>query len=70
MNINEEFRTFVNANQTVFLRIHLNASKTRTRFFYENRGHTLVENIMILTCAKIHRKILMFGEVGAPESSF
>ena len=25
---------------------------------------------MILTCAKIQRKILMFGEGGAPESSF
>ena len=25
---------------------------------------------MILTCARIQRKILMFGEVGVPESSF
>ena len=25
---------------------------------------------MILTCAKIETKILMFGEVGAPESFF
>ena len=31
----------------------------------ENRGHNFVENAMILTCAKIQRKILMFGEVGA-----
>ena len=70
MNISEEFRTFVSANQTVFLKIHLNASKTKIKFFYENHGHALVENVMILTYAKIHRKILMFGEVGAPESSF
>ena len=38
--------------------------------FFENRGHTLIENAMILTCAKIQRKVLMFGEVEAPESSF
>ena len=25
---------------------------------------------MTLTCDKIQRKVLMFGEVGAPESSF
>ena len=36
----------------------------------ENSGHPFVENAMILTCAKIQRKILMLGEVGAPESSF
>ena len=38
--------------------------------FFENRGHTFVENAMILTCANIQRKLLMFGKVGAPESSF
>ena len=28
------------------------------------------ENATTLTCAKIQRKLLMFGEVGAPESFF
>ena len=31
---------------------------------------TFVENAMILMCANVQRKILMFGEVEAPESSF
>ena len=26
------------------------------------------ENVTTLTCAKIQRKVLMFGDVGAPES--
>ena len=38
--------------------------------FFENRGHTFVENTMIISCDKIQRKVLRFGEVGAPESSF
>ena len=49
MNINADFRIFVNV---------------------ENRGHTFVENARILTYANIQRKVLMFDEVGAPESSF
>ena len=36
----------------------------------ESQGHTFVKNVMTLTCAKIQKKILMFGEIGAPESSF
>ena len=38
--------------------------------FFENPGYIFVENGIILTCNRIQRKILMFGEVGAPESSF
>ena len=34
--------------------------------FVENRRHTFVR--ILLTCAKIQRKVLMFGEVGTPES--
>ena len=30
---------------------------------------TFVENAMVFTSAKIQRKVLMFGEVRAPESS-
>ena len=44
--------------------------KLKLIFFFENRGHTFVENATILTYAKIQRKILMFGQVGAPESYF
>ena len=36
----------------------------------ENRKHTFAENVLILTCARIQRKILKFGEAGDPESSF
>ena len=39
-------------------------------FFLKNRGHAFVENAMILTWAKIQKKILLFGDVRAPESSF
>ena len=42
----------------------------KTKTFFENRGHTFVENTMILTCTKIQTKMLMFGKVGASESSF
>ena len=49
MNINADFRIFVNV---------------------ENRRHTFFENARILTYANIQRKVLMFDEVGAPESSF
>ena len=31
---------------------------------------TFVENAMILMCANVQRKILMFGEVEAPECPF
>ena len=69
----------MNASLSVFLR-KKNKSKNKIkiktklelkpRFFWENSGNPFVENAMILTCAKIQRKILTFGEVGAPESSF
>ena len=38
--------------------------------FLANCGHSFVKNAMILACAKVQRTISMFGEVGAPESSF
>ena len=43
--------------------------KLKPKSFFENRGHTFVENAMILACAKVQRKVLMFGEVLAPPSS-
>ena len=70
MNINVDFRTFVSASHTVFLKKSKTQIKLKPRFFLENREHTFVENTMILIYAKIQRKILMFGEVGAPESYF
>ena len=57
MNINVDFRIFVNASH-----------KIKTKFFFENRGDAFVENAII--CTKIQRKILMFGEPGALESHF
>ena len=42
----------------------------KPKAFFENRGHAFVENAMILTRALIQTKILMFLEVGAPQSSF
>ena len=69
MNINVDFRIFVNASHSIFLKKHENTNKTKTKHFLENRGHSFVDNDMILTCAKIQRKILLFGEVGALESS-
>ena len=36
----------------------------------DKHGHTFVENLMTLPCAKIQGKISMFGKVGAPENSF
>ena len=44
--------------------------KLNSKFFLENRGQAFVKNAMILTCARIQRKILMFDEVRASESSF
>ena len=70
MNINADFRIFVNTSHSVFLKIRLNTNKIKTKNFFQNRGHTFVENVMILTFAKIQRKVSMFGQVGAPESSF
>ena len=58
----------MNATHSVFLKNTKTQIKLKTIFF-ENGGHTLVENAMILICAKIQRKIL-FGEVEAPESYF
>ena len=70
MNINVDFKTFVSASHSAFLKKHKNANKTKTKNFFENHGRTFIENAMILTCPKIQRKILMFDEVGAPESYF
>ena len=39
-------------------------------FFLENQGHIFVENTIILRCAKIQRKISIFGEVRAPKRFF
>ena len=44
--------------------------KLNSKFYLENRGQAFVKNAMILTCARIQRKILMFDEVRASESSF
>ena len=68
MNINIDFRISLNASHIVFLKKQ-NTKKIKTKSFFENRGHNFVKNAMILTCAKIQTKILMFGEVGGPEKS-
>ena len=57
----------MNASHSVFKN-----TKTQIKskpIFFENHGHTFVENAMILACAKIQRRVL-FGEVGALGSSF
>ena len=64
VNIKVDFRIFVNASHSVFLKKHQNVNKIKTKTFFENRGHAFVENAMVLTCIKIQRK------VGAPESCF
>ena len=69
ININADFRISVIPSHSVFLNKYWNTNKTKTKFFLKNRGRTFVENAMILTCEKIQRKVLMFGKVGAPESS-
>ena len=69
MNINVDFRILGNATHNVFFKKQ-NTNKIKTKIFFEICGTTFVENAMILTCAKIQRKILMIGEVGIPESSF
>ena len=45
-------------------------TKSKPKFCFENRGHTFAEIVMILTCAKSQRKVLMLGEVGASENYF
>ena len=70
MNINVAFRIFVNASHSVPLKNTKTQIRLKPIFFFENRGHTFVENAMILTCPEIQRKLLMFGEVGTPESYF
>ena len=70
MNVAVDFRIFVNANHSVFSKKYYNVNEIKTKYFFENRKRTLVENAIILTCTKIQRKILIFGEVGAPESCF
>ena len=70
LNINTDFRIFVNASHSVFWKKHENTNKIKTKYFFENCGHNFVKNATTLACAKIQRKVLMFGEVGAPESSF
>ena len=69
MNINVDFKILVNVSHNVFLKRHKNTNKVKPIFFFENCEHTFIENAIILICAKIQRKILMFGEVGAPEIS-
>ena len=69
MSIIVDFWTFVSASNSIFLKKNTKTQiKLKPIFFFENRRHTFVKNAMILTCAKIQRKIIMFGEVGAPES--
>ena len=45
MNINVDFKIFMNASHSVFLKKHQNKIKTKT--FLENRGQTFVENAII-----------------------
>ena len=68
MNINGDFRIIVNANHGAFMKNTKTQIKLKPIFFFENCGHTFVEIAMILTCANIQRKILMFAEVGDSES--
>ena len=70
MNITVDFRIFVNASYSVFLKKYYNVNEVKIKYLFENLGRTLVENAMILKCIKIQRKMLIFGEVGAPESYF
>ena len=73
ININADFRIFVNVSHSIFLKKkkkHKNSNKIKPKLIPNNRGHTFAENSMIFTCAKIQWKVLMFGEVAAPESSF
>ena len=59
-NINVDFRIFVNAGYSIFLK-KKNNTKTQIKLrlsFLENCGHTFVENAMILAWAKLQRKIL------------
>ena len=70
IKIKVDLRAFVNTSYSVFLKKDWNTYKIKTKFCLENPSHTFTENAMILTCAKIQRKTVMFGEVGAPESSF
>ena len=53
ISINTDFRVFVNASHTVFLKKNTKTNKIITKNLFENRGHTFVENAMILTCANI-----------------
>ena len=46
MNINVDFKIFMNASHSVLLKKHQNKIKTKT--FLENRGQTFVENAIIL----------------------
>ena len=68
MNINVDFRIFVNVSHSAFLKKKLK-HKIKMNNFLENRGDTCVENAMILTYAKIQIKITI-AKVGAPESYF
>ena len=65
--INADFRISENASH---FKKTLKQIKSKPKFCFENSGHTFAEIAMILTCAKIQRKVLMFGEVGASERSF
>ena len=58
-NINVDFRIFVNAGYSVFLKKKNTKTQITLRLsFLENCGHTFVENAMILAWAKLQRKIL------------
>ena len=52
MNINVDFRNFVNAGHSVFLKKRYNTNKITTKNLFENCRFT-IENAMIFTCAQI-----------------
>ena len=61
---------FFNASHSIFLKKDYNTNNIKTKFFCKNRRQAFAKNAMILTCAKIQGKLLMFSEVGTLESSF
>ena len=69
MNIIVDFRIFLNASRSVFLKKHSNTNKIKTIIFWKI-ADTLYRECYDLTPANIQRKILMFGEIGAPARTF
>ena len=67
MNINRDFSE--RQSQRIFQKNTKTQVKLKPKFL-ESRGQTFVENAMILTCAKIQRKMMIFGEIGTPEKYF